>query len=97
GYSVIEAVDGENAVQVFRENQDRIQLVLCDLVMPRMNGKEAADRIRQLRPETKIIFMSGYTADIIAQQGIVDQEIRFISKPLNFTELFRMIRAVLAA
>jgi signal transduction histidine kinase len=97
GYTVIEAVDGQDAIRVFEENAERIRLVLCDLVMPRMNGREACERILAIRPGVRAIFMSGYTADIIAQQGIADEGIHFISKPLNPTDLFRKIREVLDA
>lgn len=97
GYSVIEAVDGEDAVTVFIANQDRIQLVLSDLVMPKKNGREACDEIRKLRPEVKIILMSGYTADIINTKGSFDTGMNFISKPLNPSTLLNKIREALAS
>lgn len=96
GYTVIEAVDGEDAVAVFRAYQDRIQLVLSDLVMPKKNGKEACEEIRKLMPGIKIILMSGYTADIISQKGSLEAGINFISKPLNPSTLLNKIREVLA-
>jgi signal transduction histidine kinase/CheY-like chemotaxis protein len=95
GYAVIEAEDGIDAVRVFQRNEDRIKLVLCDLVMPRMNGREACERIKEIRPDVKTVFMSGYTADIIAQQGIVEAGIEFLSKPLNPSDLLQKIRSVL--
>ncbi len=97
GYTVIEAVDGEDAVTVFRANQDRIKLVLSDLVMPKKNGKEACEEIRKLMPDVKIILMSGYTADIITQKGSLEAGMNFISKPLNPSTLLNKIREVLSA
>lgn len=97
GYAVIEAFDGEDAVRLFRMNRDRVDLVLCDLVMPRMNGREACDAIQKLRPSVKAVFMSGYTADIIARQGVMEEGIQFVSKPLNPTALLRKLREVLDA
>src|SRR5208337_2846170 len=67
GYTVIEAVDGVDAVEKFRENRERISLVLCDVIMPRMSGERAYEVIRRLSPDVKIVFMSGYPADIIRQ------------------------------
>jgi two-component system cell cycle sensor histidine kinase/response regulator CckA len=95
GYTVIEAIDGDEGVRVFRENQQRIQLVLCDLIMPHKNGKEVYEEIRKMRPDIKVIFMSGYTADIIEQQGIHEMGINFISKPTATSELLEKIREVL--
>jgi len=97
GYRVIEAVDGEEAIAVFRENQERVDLVLSDLVMPKKNGKEAAEEIRKINNAAKIILMSGYTADIIAQKGILDEGLEFISKPLNPSTLLVKIRSVLSS
>jgi signal transduction histidine kinase len=95
GYTVIEAVDGYDAVRKFREAADRVQLVLCDIVMPRMNGLEACREIKKLRPDVKTIFMSGYTGDIIAQQGITEDGASFLAKPLTPHELLTRIRTVL--
>jgi PAS domain S-box-containing protein len=82
GYRVIEAVDGSDAIDKFRENQG-VDLVILDSVMPRKNGKEAYDAIQQIKPGTRTLFMSGYTADIILDKGIRQQEFDFIAKPLS--------------
>jgi len=95
GYTVIEAVDGDDGVRVFRENQHRIQLILCDLVMPRKNGKEVYEEVKKIRPDIKVIFMSGYTADIIEKHGIIEKGIDFVSKPTGTFELLEKIRDVL--
>jgi len=95
GYSVLEAIDGEDAVKLFLENSDKVDLVLCDLIMPRKDGKEAYDEIVKLRPGIKWIFMSGYTADIISQKAIIEEGARFISKPLVPAELLSAVRDAL--
>ncbi|OGW47486.1 MAG: hypothetical protein A2078_02350 [Nitrospirae bacterium GWC2_57_9] len=95
GYTVLEAVDGEDAVRVFEENGDRVQLVLCDLVMPKKSGKEAVEEIRKKRPEMKAIFTSGYTAEIIARKGMLEDDINFLSKPVSMIDLIRKVREVL--
>ena len=68
GYTVIEAVDGEDAVRKFKENRDKIHILLFDLIMPKMNGKEAYEEIRKLNPDMKVIFASGYAPDIVRQK-----------------------------
>ena len=95
GYTVIEAIDGDDGVRVFRENQHRIQLILCDLIMPHKNGKQVYEEVKKILPDIKVIFMSGYTADIIEQQGILEKGINFIFKPTDTSELLEKIRVVL--
>jgi len=95
GYGVLEAVDGDDAIQVFRENHDKIRLVLCDLIMPKKNGNETHDDLMKIRPDIKTIFASGYTADILAQKGLQEDDLHFISKPFNPTKLLVKMRAVL--
>jgi len=95
GYTVIEAADGEDAVNKFRENKDRIKLFLSDVIMPGKSGKEAYEEIIKLRPDIKTLFMSGYTADIIDRKGIITEGLDFISKPVSPNELLRRIRDVL--
>jgi PAS domain S-box-containing protein len=95
GYTVIEAVDGVDAVEKFRENRQRISLVLCDVIMPRMSGEGAYEVIRRLSPDVKIVFMSGYPADIIRQKTLVDKEANIILKPVSPSILLRKVREVL--
>ncbi len=95
GYTVLEAVDGIAALDMFRRQRERIQLVLCDLIMPKMDGRETLAEIRRMKKDVKAIFMSGYTADIIADKGIVDTGIQLLLKPLKPAELLRRVRAVL--
>ncbi len=95
GYSVIEAADGEEAVATFAREQDRVQLILCDLVMPKKNGRETIAEIRQVKPDVKVIFISGYAADIIAHQENMDSAIPLLLKPLKPAELLAKVRQFL--
>jgi two-component system, cell cycle sensor histidine kinase and response regulator CckA len=93
GYTVIEAVDGEDAVAKFIEQMDRVQLVVLDVIMPKKNGKEACDEILRLRPGTKCLFTSGYAADILGGQEKAD--LNFIAKPIIPNVLLKKIREIL--
>jgi PAS domain S-box-containing protein len=95
GYTVIMAVDGSDAVARFRANKERIDLVILDIIMPKMNGKEAFDEMRKLNPAVKGLFISGYTSDIVHKRGMLDQSLDFVSKPLNPKTLLIKIRDVL--
>jgi signal transduction histidine kinase/CheY-like chemotaxis protein len=95
GYKVIEAGDGEEAVSRFKENKDNIQLLILDVIMPKKNGKEAYDEIKEIKPDIKTIFTSGYNVDIIHKKGILDEGLDFILKPILPDELLRKMREVL--
>ncbi|MGO9015944.1 MAG: response regulator [Dissulfurispiraceae bacterium] len=95
GYKIIEAKNGEEAVGKFKENRGKVSLVLLDVIMPVKNGKEAYEEIKGLEPDIKTIFMSGYTDDVISEQGILKDGFHFISKPINSDTLMRKIREVL--
>nr|WP_246559471.1 response regulator [Geoanaerobacter pelophilus] len=95
GYEVIVAVDGEDAVQKFRENQERIQLLLFDMIMPKKSGKEAYGEIRELKPQIKVIFTSGYATDPAHQKVQVGETGMMIPKPYLPTNLLTMVRSVL--
>ena len=95
GYTVIVALDGNDAIKEFRENRDRIRLLLFDVIMPRKNGKDAYEEIRTIRPDIKVLFISGYSADVISKEGILERGVSFISKPVSPSELLRKVRDVL--
>lgn len=95
GYTVVEAKDGEDAVKKYMEHQDRIDLVILDVVMPVKNGKEAHDAIRKINPSVRVLFMSGYTGDVVLDKGVKDTLVNYISKPLSANELLRKIRETL--
>ena len=92
GYRTLVAIDGEEGVEKFRKYQDEIDLILMDVIMPRMNGQRAFEEIRGLRPGVKIIFMSGYTADIISQKGFEGKEFEFLTKPVFPEALLLKVR-----
>ena len=94
GYRVIEAVDGEDAVRQFAEHKEGIQLLILDLVMPKMNGREAYQEICKLKQGIPALFSSGYTADIINRRGGLDEGINFISKPMTPRDLLVKVRDV---
>ncbi|HEY6010935.1 MAG TPA: response regulator, partial [Nitrospirota bacterium] len=97
GYTVMEAGDGAAALALFREHGDRIQLVLTDVIMPKMDGKSLIKEIMRIRPDVKTLFMSGYTADIINEKWLIDPDINYISKPLNPDRLLGKIRSILTS
>ncbi|HEY6871139.1 MAG TPA: response regulator [Geobacteraceae bacterium] len=95
GYRVIEAVDGEDAVEKFAAHRDAVRLVIMDVVMPKKNGKEAFDEIRKIRADAKGIFTSGYTADAIHHKGVLMEDINFIPKPASPQALLKKVRDLL--
>ncbi len=95
GYTVLEARDGEEAIKVFMENKDRIQLVFLDVRMPKKNGRVVYEEIKKIHPQTKFLFISGYTADIMDSLGVSEEGINFISKAASPDEILRKIREVL--
>jgi signal transduction histidine kinase/DNA-binding response OmpR family regulator len=95
GYTVIEAVDGENAISKFEGNKDKIELAILDIIMPKKSGKEASEAIRNIKPDAKVLFISGYTADIITKVGIDEKEGYFIQKPITPQSLLDKVRKVL--
>jgi two-component system cell cycle sensor histidine kinase/response regulator CckA len=95
GYRVIESIDGEDAVQKFMRHSQEIDLVVIDVVMPKLNGKEAFKKITALKPGVKVLYMSGYTSDVIHNKGILDEVVNFIFKPLSSTTLLRKVREII--
>jgi PAS domain S-box-containing protein len=95
GYHVLEASRGEEALRLCAAHEQPIQLVLTDVVMPETSGKEVADRLRTLRPEIKVLFMSGYTDEAIVHHGVLDAKVEFIQKPFTPVALARKVREVI--
>jgi signal transduction histidine kinase/CheY-like chemotaxis protein len=95
GYNVLPCASPDEALRVFGEYQTRIELLVTDLVMPRMNGKELAGRISALSPGVSVLFSSGYGENIIAKQGIIDDGLHFIGKPYRPRELALKVRCLL--
>jgi len=96
GYHVIEASDGDEATAVAEEYAGEIHLLLTDVVMPGISGKEAAERMKEVRPNLKVLFMSGYTADVIAQRGVLDRSVAFLHKPFSPVQLAAKVRELLS-
>jgi len=95
GYRVIEAKDGQEAVRKFQENQDAIHLVVLDVIMPKMSGKEAGDAIMKMCPHAKILFQSGYPLDSVQQTGLPDEAVHFLYKPVSPQNFLKKVREVL--
>jgi len=95
GYRVIEAADGEEAISKFMENKDRIDILLLDIVMPKMSGREVYERIKKIKPDIKLLMASGYPADFISQKGILEEGLNFIAKPMSPPKLLKKMREVL--
>ena len=97
GYSVIEAVDGQDAVEKYSKNRDKVQLIILDCIMPKKKGKEAYQEVLMINPSIKAIFVSGYTEDIISKEGLLDPGINFILKPITPSDLLKKVRELLDA
>jgi CheY-like chemotaxis protein len=95
GYTVLEAENGERALSLFREKADEVDLVLSDVVMPGMNGPETVKELRRLKPETKVLFMTGYTDDTTIRHSVSREEVELITKPFSREGLLTRVRRVL--
>jgi DNA-binding response OmpR family regulator len=95
GYQVLEARHGADGLLVSREYRSRIDLLLTDVVMPEMNGLRLAGVIRNERPDTQVMFMSGYTRDEVDRRGLTEPGVVFIHKPFTVHELATAVRRVL--
>ncbi|MBU5638720.1 response regulator [Geomonas sp. Red69] len=94
GYRVLTACNGQEALELFRQNLGSVQLMLSDVVMPRMNGRELCERVRQLAPGLPVIFMSGYPADVMSEKGIGGGG-AYLQKPVKPEELLGALRQAL--
>jgi len=97
GYTVIEAVDGEDAVRSFRQSPGDVDLVILDVMMPKMTGKAAYDEIVKIRPGVKALFTSGHSAEVIHAKGLLDERTPYLTKPATAAELLKKVREVLDA
>ena len=95
GYTVLEAAGGAEAVELAAEHPGPVDLLLTDVVMPGMSGRELADRLRPLRPEMRVLYTSGYTDDAIVRRGISASGTAFVAKPFTPDSLARKVREVL--
>ena len=95
GYKVLSATGGQDAVQAYRQNQDRIALVILDMLMPQMNGGKVFDLLKEINPVVKVLLTSGYSYDEEAVKIISRGANGFIQKPFGVKELSRQIREIL--
>jgi CheY-like chemotaxis protein len=95
GYRVLAARNPVEALALAQGHSERIDLLITDVVMPGMDGKDLSQKLRALKTGFKCLFMSGYTADIIAHHGVLDQGIHFLQKPFSVTTLAQKVREVL--
>lgn len=95
GYQVLTANSPEEAIRIADRERNALQLLITDVVMPEMNGRALADRLNQLCPQLKTLFMSGYTANVIAHQGVLNEGVNFIQKPFSMRELACKVRTAL--
>jgi CheY-like chemotaxis protein len=95
GYRVVEACDGEEALRALSTDAEPFRLMITDMVMPRGGGAELANRLREARPDARVIFMSGHTDDAFVHQGVLHSQADFLQKPFSAAALTRKVREVL--
>jgi two-component system, cell cycle sensor histidine kinase and response regulator CckA len=92
GYRVLTAASPGQALRLAEHHGDTIDLLITDVIMPEMNGHDLAERLQQRHPHLRVLYMSGYTADVIAHHGVLDDGVHFINKPFSIQELGAMVR-----
>ena len=95
GYPVLVAPTPGEALRLAQEHSGEIHLLMTDVVMPEMNGRDLAQRLLSLYPNLKRLFMSGYTANFIAHHGVLEEGVHFIQKPFSMRDLAAKVREVL--
>jgi PAS domain S-box-containing protein len=92
GYRVLESADAEEAIEKYRAHKESINLILTDVVMPGMSGRRMTGSLGPLRPDTKVLYMSGYTSDYVTDRGGLSSDHYFLQKPFTLDELARKVR-----
>lgn len=95
GYEVLEARGGYEALRIVREEKGDVDLLLTDVVMPELGGRELSERLLATYPDVRVLFMSAYTEDEVILQGVQVAEVNFLAKPFNLESLTRSVREVL--
>ena len=94
GYKVIEAEDGEDALRIIQETSERFDLMITDVIMPKMNGRELADRLKPVLPHLRVLYISGYTENAIVQRGILEPGLHYLAKPFSPPALAEKVRQI---
>ena len=95
GYTVLEAPNGRTALEIARKRSNKIHLLITDVVMPEMSGRQLTETFASVRPDAKILYMSGYTDDAVVRHGVVSAGIDYLQKPFSSEALLRKVREVL--
>jgi two-component system, cell cycle sensor histidine kinase and response regulator CckA len=95
GYSVIVADSGAKALELMRERSSPVDVVVTDVIMPGMNGRDLVAKLRETTPGLPALFMSGYPSEIVAKHGVLDPGLTFVEKPFRGEQIARKIREVL--
>lgn len=95
GYNVIDSSGGDEAFEKAENYKGQIHILITDIMMPDINGKELAEKIIAIRPELKVLFMSGYTDSSIVQNGVLESGISFINKPFDIPDFLKKLREIL--
>jgi two-component system, cell cycle sensor histidine kinase and response regulator CckA len=96
GYRVIEAANGREALSICERAAEPIHLVLTDVIMPMMTGTQLVARLKELRPDIGVMYMSGYTGDTLLEQGVSDNDIAFLQKPFSTEALARKVKQAIS-
>ena len=97
GYTVLEASNGKAALDIAREYAGEIHLILTDVVMPGMGGKDLVSQLKTARPDIKALYISGYTDNAIVHHGILDSNVNFLQKPFSVKRLMRKVREAISS
>jgi CheY-like chemotaxis protein len=92
GFDVLEAKNGREAIALSEREQQTIHLLLTDVIMPHMTGKEVADLLAKARPQMKVLFISGYSGEVIASHGVLDPNVAYLPKPFSRQDLVDKVR-----
>jgi CheY-like chemotaxis protein len=95
GYDVVIASDGPEALEAAQRRPEGFDLLVTDVIMPGMNGRELSDRLLEDMPDLKVLYMSGYTQNAIGEQGVLDSNVRFLQKPFTLASLTQKVRSAL--
>jgi CheY-like chemotaxis protein len=97
GYDVLPASDGQAALAICESSSKKIDLLITDVVMPQMGGRELAERLAELLPDLPVLFISGYTDDALVRESVLDVDFNFIQKPFTLENISRKVRTLLDA